>query len=149
MLRGSPRADGRLFVALNGTWLDLRNRSEGGEFGAFAGDRIPNRPWLFATGTARTRWPLPAENTSITAYWTTRYTGAYTRNWESVANSSFSSQLPEQLAHSAGLGVLWERGARDASLTLDVQNLTNTLLFDVFGVQRPGRALSVKLSTNW
>lgn len=140
---------GRLVLDANGTWLDLRNTSEGGEFGAFAGDRIPNRPWLFATGSARSRWPLPAQNLSLTAYWTTRFTGRFTRNWQSVANPSFASGLPTQLAHSAGLGLLWGREGNEASLTVDLQNLSNALLFDVFGVQRPGRALSAKLTFTW
>lgn len=43
------------YLALDGnlTYFDLRNTSSEGIFGDFQGDRIPNRPYLFANGSAR------------------------------------------------------------------------------------------------
>ena len=42
-------------LALDGnlTWQSLRNESDDGTFRDFKGDRIPNRPWLFANLSAR------------------------------------------------------------------------------------------------
>lgn len=143
------RPDGRFVVQGSGTWLDLRNTGEGGLFGPFAGDRIPNRPWLFATGTARTQLPL-SRGLTFSGWWTSRYTGAFNRNWESVVNPAFASGIDPQLAHSVGVGLLWSSAdERSMALTADLQNLTNEALFDVFGVQRPGRAVSAKFTTNW
>jgi TonB family protein len=133
-------------VALDGnvTYQDFRNTARGGTFGDFVGDRIPNRPYLFATGSARVqRRGVFAPRDEIALAWTTRYVHGFFRGWESIGLRDFKQVVPAQLVHSIGIGYL-ARDRGSLSTTLEIQNLTDEPVFDFFGIQRPGRAFFVK-----
>jgi vitamin B12 transporter len=133
-------------LALDGnvTYLDFRNTSTEGTFGAFADDRIPNRPYLFATGTADLRFAdVAAANDEISLAWSTRYVHEFFRSWESVALLESKQVVPSQLLHSLAATYVLRR-ALTISSTLEVQNLTDEATFDFFGAQRPGRAYYFK-----
>ncbi len=134
-----------LTVGGNGTYLDFRNTSGEGTFGAYEGDRIPNRPYLFANGFLR----LEAEEVfrawdSIAFDWNTRYVGEFFRGWESVGLREFKQTVDAQLFHTASLVYSGSFAASRVSFAAEAQNLTNERLFDFFGAQRPGRALFLK-----
>lgn len=134
------------YLALDGnvTYLDFRNTSDEGTFGDFAGDRIPNRPYLFATGTADLRFSEVAmPNDEITIGWSTRYVHEFFRSWESVAQVESKQVIPSQVLHSLAATYLVRR-ALTVSSTFEVQNLTDEATFDFFGAQRPGRAYYFK-----
>src|SRR5690606_16544887 len=66
----------REYVSLTGntTYVDFRNTSKEGPDVAYRGDRIPNRPYFFATGNARLQLrhvASPRDELSLT--WTSRY----------------------------------------------------------------------------
>jgi len=134
-------------VALDGnaTYLDLRSTARAGTFADFAGDRIPNRPYLFATGSARLqRRGVLAPGDELSLAWTTRYVHEFFRGWESIGLRDFKQVVPAQLVHSLALGHLARRGRASFGTTLEIQNLTDAPVFDFFGIQRPGRAFFVK-----
>lgn len=136
------------WLALDGhvTWQDLRNTSSEGAFGAFKGDRIPNRPYLFASGTARVQGSqiaLPGDTLSLS--WITRYVREFFRGWESVGAADAKLVIPSQLLHTVALTYTVERGEQTVSGTVEVQNLTDAMAFDYFGVQLPGRAAYAKV----
>lgn len=134
------------YVALdaNVTYLDFRNTSSAGTFGAFVGDRIPNRPYLFANGNLELRLPeVGGPRDQLLLIWTTRYVHSFFRGWESVGLVEFKQVVPSQLLHSLALTYLVRRKLNISS-TLEVQNLTDQRSFDFFGVQRPGRAYYFK-----
>lgn len=137
---------GDLFVVdANATWMDLRNTSDEGAFEDFAGDRIPNRPFLFANASWRVQQgSLLLDGDEAAFFWTSQYTHEFFRGWESQGLKELKQRVPSQLVHSAGLsyGV---SSPLDVTTTLEVQNLTDAKTFDVFGVQRPGRAMFVKV----
>lgn len=128
------------------TVQDIRNASSAGTFGAFEGDRIPNRPWLLGSlgGTLRKR-NLVRDGDELALFANSRYVRAFFRGWESAGLREFKQVVPSQLVHGAGLTYA-VRGATPIITTLELQNLTDTRVFDSFGVMRPGRALFVKLS---
>ncbi|WP_437966324.1 TonB-dependent siderophore myxochelin receptor MxcH [Sorangium sp. So ce260] len=136
-------------LALDGnvTYVDFRSTSSEGTFGDFEGDRIPNRPYLFANGTARLQFRrvfAPEDEVALT--WSVRYVHEYFRNWESVGLREFKQVIPSQLVHSAGLGYVVRSGQASLSTTLEMQNLTDEPVFDYFGTQRPGRSFYVKVT---
>ncbi|MFS8067165.1 MAG: TonB-dependent siderophore myxochelin receptor MxcH [Byssovorax sp.] len=134
------------YLALAGSFTvqDSRNTSDDGAFRDYAGDRIPNRPWLFGSASARAQLSsvLTAKD-EISLTWSARYTHEFFRSWESQGAVSSKQIIPSQLLHSLGLTYL-VRGPTTISSTLEVQNLTDEKAFDYFGAQRPGRAFFFK-----
>lgn len=128
------------------TVQDIRNASSEGTFGAFEGDHIPNRPWLFGSlgGTLRKR-DLVRDGDELVLFANSRYVHEFFRGWESIGLRQYKQVVPSQLVHSAGITYA-VRGLTPIVTTVELQNLTDARVFDSFGVQRPGRALFVKLS---
>jgi vitamin B12 transporter len=141
---------GRLLtLQLNATWQDQRNLSDRGAFAPFDGERIPNRPWLFANGSASLRLPqLGAPNAELSVSWVTRYVHEFLAGWEGTATADDNSRIPAQLTHSIG-AVYSVHNPWTVEAALDLSNVTNERVYDVLGVQRPGRAAFFKLTIGW
>lgn len=128
------------------TLEDQRNVSHGGVYGAFEGDRIPNRPWLFGAlgATARRRDVLTAGD-ELSVFEASRYVRWFYRGWESLGRRDSKQVIPTQIVH--GLGLTYAlRGLRSYAATVEVQNLTDAITYDSYGAVRPGRAFSLKLT---
>ena len=139
-----------LALDANATYLDFRNSSNEGTFGDFDGDRIPNRPYLFANGSARVQFRgVVAPRDEVALTWTSRYVHEYFRGWESIGLREFKQTIDSQFVHTVGLGYLVTNGRATLSSTLELQNLTDEAVFDFFGVQRPGRAFYVKTTAEF
>lgn len=135
------------YVLLDGnvTYMDFRNTSDDGTFADFEGDRIPNRPYLFANGTGRVQFRgVAAPKDEIALVWNTRYVHGFFRGWESVGLTEFKQTVPAQILHSLALTYLIRRDPITLSFAGELQNITNAEAFDFFGVQRPGRAFYFK-----
>jgi vitamin B12 transporter len=139
------------YLSLDGnvTWQSLRNASKQGTFKDFDGDRIPNRPYLFANLSARARKAdVSASGDELSLAYYLRYVHSFYRGWESLGLREFKQVVPEQTTH--GLALTYQvRGAVDQSWTAEVQNLTDAKTYDFFGVQRPGRAFYVKVTAGF
>jgi len=138
---------GRLLgVQLNGTYQDQRNDSERGSFVAFRGERVPNRPWLFANAALDVHLPgVGTPRADLGLGWVTRYVHEFVPGWEGTGAPDARSRIPDQLVHS--LGVTYSvPGPSRVDVALDLTNLTDAEVFDVLGVQKPGRAAFFKLS---
>ncbi len=126
------RPGGRLlegWLALDGnvTGQDFRNVSQEGAFGAFEGQRIPNRPYLLANGNARVQLDgimAPQDSLSLAVH--TRYVHSFFRSWEGLGRLDSKLVIPSQLLHSVALTYAIRRGSTALSWTLDVQNLTDS-----------------------
>lgn len=130
----------------NGTVQDARNVSSEGAFQAYDGERIPNRPWAFANWALRVQWrKLLAQDDGLAPFYFGRYVHEFFRNWESIGDRDFKAIVPTQVSHTLGL-TYWNTGRAKTTVTFEVDNLTDELLFDFFGVQKPGRAFSVKVT---
>lgn len=133
------------YVALDGnfTYVDLRNASDEGPFARNEGERIPNRPYLFANGTARLQaHGVAAPRDELALIWTTRYVHPFFRAWEGIGVDKL--KVPSQLLHSLALSYYVEGGATELSFTGEVQNLSDEKAYDFFGVLKPGRAFYFK-----
>lgn len=139
----------RLTLQGNATWQDQRNVSDQGPFAPFDGERIPNRPWLFANASAVLRIPrFGSENAEMSLSWLTRYVHEFLPGWEDSSAPDDSNRIPTQVTHtfSAAYSV---RGPWTMDFALDLTNLTDARVFDVLGVQRPGRAAFFKVAVGW
>lgn len=135
------------YLTLDGnvTYQDFRNVSSEGAFGDFEGDRIPNRPYLFANGSARVQFSgLATQRDQLSFTWTSRYVHEFFRGWESVGLVAFKQTVDAQLLHGLSMTYLIYGHRFALSFTGEVQNLTDRTAFDYFGVQRPGRAVYFK-----
>ncbi|MEM6541416.1 MAG: ligand-gated channel protein, partial [Bacteroidota bacterium] len=132
----------------NATYQEYRNTSDTGPFVQFRDDRIPNVPFLFANGATEYRFEDVLKNEdNLSLFWNVRYVDSFFVGWESAGLEQFKAKVPSQTVHAAGLTYQIETKKLQNSLTLEVQNLTDAKIFDFFGVQRPGRAVFVKLTT--
>ncbi len=141
-------ANNRITIEGNTTWQSFRNNSSKGEFGRFKGDRIPNRPYFFANLTANYQIPEPFNNAdNLNIFLGNRYVHQFYRGWESVGLERFKDEIPSQLTQNLGVTYDFPFQSTRASITGEVQNLTDAKLYDFFGVQKPGRAFYIKITT--
>ena len=143
---GWSARDELLRIAGNVTYQAFRNSSDEGAFANWKGDRIPNRPYLFANASVRgqLRSVFDALDTLSLTY-TLRYTHEFFRAWESAGRRETKDFIPDQLVHSLSLTHLAQKSrSRSLSMSLELQNLTDERVYDFFGVQRPGRAVFAK-----
>jgi vitamin B12 transporter len=144
-------AAGNFSLAANATYQDQRNTSSRGPFASFRGQRIPNRPWLFANASASaTVFRFFARRGAVTLSWVTRYVHRFRPGWaDTSATEDNAGIIPAQLTHALGAVCSFAGRATGVDLTVDVSNLTNEKVYDTLGVQRPGRAGFMKLAAHW
>ncbi|MFB1484929.1 TonB-dependent siderophore myxochelin receptor MxcH [Corallococcus sp. RDP092CA] len=131
------------------TWLDFRNLAEQGQFARFHGDRMPNMPWLQATATARFQVSrLLSSVDALGLEWTTRYVESFFRSWESAGRGGDKARVPTQVLHFASLTYRTRLERRAFSFSFNLHNLTDAPAFDIVGVQKPGRALSARVTVD-
>jgi TonB family protein len=144
----SPR--NLLVLEGNFTWQDFRNTSSQGAFGAFEGDRIPNRPYLDGYGMARLQLQnVMAPRDEISLYWMARYVHSFFRSWESVGDPDFKQTIPSQLVQTVGAGYFIRNDTAFLSVDLEYQNITDERVYDLFGAQKPGRGVFVKTTAEF
>ena len=138
-----------LTLEANGTFQEQRNDSARGPFTPFSGQRVPNRPWLFANTSAVLRWPdLGAENAELSLRVDQHYAHGFWPGWEDTSRPDVDRYVPDQLVWNAGL-TYSVKGDVALDFTLDLLNLSDARVFDVLGVQRPGRAAFFKVTARW
>jgi hypothetical protein len=139
----------RLGFDVNATWLDMRNASERGAFAPFYGQRMPNRPWLFANAS----WVFSAPNLAVARdelqlTFSTRYVHAFAPDWSGGDSDQTIGAVPTQLVHDLSL-VYSLRTSPAIDFALDLYNVSDTRAFDAYGVQKPGRAAYFKVTVCW
>ena len=137
------------YVGLVGTltWQDVRNASDEGTFKGSKGDRIPNRPYLFASWGAHLRFAnLPGPDDSVEPFYNGRYVHGFYRGWESQGLSQFKQVIDAQVTHDIGVSWIVSRDVARVTSTFEIDNVTDAKVYDNFGMQRPGRGIYVKVS---
>jgi vitamin B12 transporter len=132
-------------IDANATYQDLRNTSSQGTFGAFKGDRLPNRQYLFGNVSAQAKvGSVVVAGDELSVSYDAGYVHEYFRSWESIGLLEFKQVIPAQLVHTVGVGYVVKGPRATLSSSFEIDNLTNEDVFDFYGVQRPGRAFYVK-----
>lgn len=139
----------RDYVAIDGnaTYVDFRNTSTEGGLAAYEGDRIPNRPYLFATGSLRlSAHDVSAPQDELSLTWTSRYVHSFYLSWERLGSDKLD--VPDQLIHSVSLSYFVQGEHAELSFSGEVDNVTDAENFDFFGVPKPGRATYFKVTAS-
>lgn len=137
---------GLLGASVNATYQDQRNTSDAGAFADRRGDRLPNRPYLFGTLSVESRIPHAfQDDDEVVLAWVSRYTHAFYPGWESLGAPGDKLTVESQVSHALSFGYR-VNGPRTLALFVELHNLTNARLFDVYGIPRPGRAAYAKFS---
>lgn len=137
------------YVGLDGTltWQDVRNASDEGTFKGSKGDRIPNRPYLFASWGAHLRFAnLPGPDDTVEPFYNGRYVHGFYRGWESQGQAKFKQVVDSQVTHDIGVSWIVSRDLARVTSTFEIDNVTDARVYDNFGLQRPGRGFYVKVS---
>lgn len=128
------------------TWQDVRNTSTDGPFAPQKGMRIPSRPYLFGSWGARLRFDeLPDPDDTLEPFYAGRWVHDFDRGWD-IGDPDYKLSVPAQVSHSLGVSWIVSHPQGRLTSTLEVDNLTDELNYDVYGVQRPGRAVYLKLT---
>jgi vitamin B12 transporter len=135
------------YLTLDGsmTLQEFRNRSTEGQFAPFNGDRLPNKPWLFGTWSARLHFEYQRRH-RLEPFYIARAVGSFFRGWESRGDIELKQRVPAQLAHTLGVSYIFGSQVIDYAVTFEVQNLADARLYDFIGQQRPGRSYWLKLT---
>lgn len=134
-----------LTISANATYQRYFNSSDTGPFAAFKSDRIPNTPYFFANGAAAYELTdIIKKQDRLSVFWNVRYVNSFFVGWESAGLKQFKDEVPDQIIHALGITHRINIKNIQNALSLEIQNLTDAKVFDLFGVQRPGRAFYIK-----
>ncbi|MBW3469569.1 TonB-dependent receptor [Arthrospiribacter ruber] len=134
----------------NSTFLDMRNTQRWDAENpavpnAVFGDRLRNTPYFMANAGLRyTGEDVFKDAGKLTAYWQVGYVHEFFLNWPSLGAANQKAVIPSQLANDVGIGYQFPK--EKVALAFDVFNLFNQQLYDNFMLQKPGRALFIKLT---
>ncbi len=108
-------------------------------------DDLPNQPFLFGNLTAGVQFHhVGLEDSRLSINWLSLFVDQFYWKWPSQGTKKYKYDIPRQLSHSLALSYAFDEGKYSASLACN--NITNTIVYDNFAMQKPGRSFSLKLS---
>ena len=134
----------KILLSSNATWQNITDetRLDEGLVNVNYKSRIPNIPYFF--GNARVGFnALETGNKKMVLYWNSRYVHEFFLNWENIAASNTKNIIPRQLTHDLELEYSWQEEKYNISMTIN--NLFDARVYDNFNIQKPGRAIYLKL----
>lgn len=110
-------------------------------------DRIANIPYLYSNGMVSFNFKevLGTKN-SLRFDYNILYVQKYYLYAPNVGIAKYKRYIPEQFSHDVSLHYAIKEGRYNVAL--EVKNLTNKTLYDNFSLQKPGRAITLKLRYN-
>lgn len=105
--------------------------------------RVPNIPYFFGNIHIGVSPGEPTAANKLTFYWNTRYVHSFFLNWENLGNKQDKYIIPRQLTHDLLAEYALQEGKYNVSLALN--NLLNARVYDNFNIQKPGRAVLLKV----
>ena len=91
---------------------------------------------------------LVGANDTLEPFYAGRYTHEFFRGWESIGLREFKQIVPAQTSHDFGVTFTVRTNHSRFVSTFEVNNAFDGKLFDYFGVERPGRAVYLKLGVD-
>lgn len=132
-------------VGGNLSYMDMRNRERKNTNGADSvtyGDRVPNMPYLFGSANATYTFDsLLTQDDGLTLGYNLAYTHEFFLSWQS---EGAKITVPTQLSHD--LSLTYTAPRNKYTLSVEVKNFTNALLYDNYSLQKAGCAFYVKAS---
>ena len=140
----------RLQITGNMSWQDARNRQRylaNGKQSVTFNNRVPNRPWLFAS--AEVRYDAAHLLSHLLPLTSHLYLSAdyqwvhwFFLSWEAYGAEDTKSRIPEKSILGASMTYSWYRDRY--SISVDCQNLFDQIVYDNYKLQKPGRSFFVK-----
>ena len=138
--------DKRLQITGNICWQDARNRLrylENGQANATFDNRVPNRPWLFASTEARYSFYNIFQNSDhLTVGADYQWVHWFFLSWEAYGSKSTKARIPTKSIVGAYITYSWHHNRY--SISFDGENLFDATVYDNYKLQRPGRTLFAK-----
>ena len=147
-LEGELRYDWnkRLQVSGNISWQDARNRQRyktDGKPSAIFNNRVPNRPWLFASAEARYTFQNLFQKTDRLMLGADyQWVHWFFLSWEAYGAKDTKARIPEKSVLGANITYSWHKDRY--SVSLDCQNIFDQTVYDNYKLQKPGRMLFAK-----
>ena len=134
-----------LSIEANYTTFDLINTADKGLFAQFKNERIPNRPHTFFNTKVGLKWTsIFSGYDELRLKWNYRFVDRFDLFWDSHKSAQSKIVIPVQESHGVAAIYTKDIYSYTVSLAAEIQNVTNEKLYDHYGVQRPGRAFSLK-----
>lgn len=134
-----------IVINANATYINYINTSKTGQLKSFKEGRLPNQPYLYANGNINYRLKnIYLLQDTLTFFTSSHYIYGFFVGWESAGLQYFKLKSPNQLIRNTEVTYNFEFSNLTNSLTAEVQNVTNSKVFDFFGVQRTGRSVFMK-----
>ncbi|MCG8306357.1 MAG: TonB-dependent receptor [Cytophagales bacterium] len=105
--------------------------------------RVPNIPYFFYNIRFGISPSKRSSENKFSMYWHTRYIHEFFLIWENLGNPNEKNIIPTQLIHDLQGEYSMRDGRYNVSLT--ISNLADALVYDNFSIQKPGRAVYLKL----
>ncbi|WP_075601709.1 TonB-dependent receptor [Saccharicrinis aurantiacus] len=106
--------------------------------------REPNVPWLtFSAGAGYTKSDLFKNGDRLSINWYSSYVHEFHFDWDVIGDQN-KPIVPSQFINDVSVGYTF--ADRKMTISLDGKNIFNTMAFDNFAIQKPGRAFYLKLS---
>ena len=147
-LEGEIRYDWarRLQISGNISWQDARNRNrylDNGKESVTYNNRVPNRPWLFASAETHYTFRNLLQNTDRLVLGADyQWVHWFFLSWEAYGAKDTKARIPEKNIFGANITYSWHRDRY--SVSLDCQNLFDQTVYDNYKLQKPGRMLFAK-----
>lgn len=135
----------RLSVKANGTFQNLTDQTKEDE--GFENDnyqsRLPNIPYLFGNLRVGINLLKSQFDKKLSFHWSVYFVEDFFLTWENSGNLEDKNTIPSQILHGVDVEYSIKEGKYNASLS--VNNLMDELVYDNFNIQKPGRAIYLKL----
>lgn len=132
-----------LTVGGNFSMQNMRNRERYNSNGAPSvtyNDRVPNLPYAFGNMDANYTFKhVLGKYNKLTIGYDMRYVHRFFRSWKGDGAKLY---VPEQYSHDANATYSIDGGRYN--IAFEVNNFTNSLLYDNYSLQKPGRSFSIK-----
>lgn len=137
-----------LSVGGNFTQMNIRDNMRAAMNGSTAnvsyGERMPNRPYMFADSDVNFYWiGFGRKDNTLTVTYDNRYTHSFCYYSSNLGSNSDDYMVPDQLAHNITISYGIKQGRYNISF--ECRNLTDARLYDNFSLQKAGRAFYGKV----
>ena len=114
------------------------------------GERIPNMPYLFGSGSAGLHLQnVAVKDSELSLDYSLNWVKGYYLSFTGLGARSSKKVIPSQTSHDISLAYSLEDGKYN--LAFECLNFTNKRLYDNYRLQKPGRSFNVKFRyfINW
>ncbi|MEQ8473035.1 MAG: TonB-dependent receptor [Marinoscillum sp.] len=141
--------DRKVNASISGTYQPIVNTQKydpvSGGTNYLYQSQIPNEPILFGNAQlGMTILDNPEKENRLMVNWMTSFVEAFYLKWPAYGSKNSKADIPRQVSHNLTLSYSMLDGRYNASVSCT--NLFDALLYDNFMLQKPGRAVSLKLN---